>query len=98
MTSSQVNAVGARQQREIQERKLYVEMENIDKPVLLASDHTQILADSDGQVHARCREHLGTIKLLLKAPYKCSDAVFNAAKEQAMSRIQYNHEHPANTQ
>ena len=78
----------------ITERKLYVEIADIDKPVLLARDHAQILADSDGQVQARCREHLGTIKLLLKAAYQCPDDVFLKAKEQAMVRIQCNYDYP----
>ena len=53
--------------------------------------------DSGGLVNARIRPDDGLKKLLLKAPFKCPDAVFNKAKEQAMARIQHNHEHPAIT-
>ena len=46
-----------------------------------AKDTAKIFADSGQQVTARCQ---GSIKLLLKAPYQCSDAVFNAGTSQLL--------------
>ena len=69
----------------ITERKLYVEIADIDKPVLLQSDYFAILEKTGGQVHARCREHLGLIKLLLKASSECPNDVFQRAEDEALA-------------
>ena len=75
------------------ERVLYWTLD-CPKPVLYKRDYDEIARDSGQQVRARLREHRGEKKLQLKAPLECSDAVFLAAKQQALDCIQFNFENP----
>ena len=76
---------------EADQRYLCVTVHGVPHPVLLAADHKKIKDDSGGQVHARVREHNGIRKLLLKSPGTCEEAVFEAARLQAMETTRYNH-------
>ena len=78
----------------IEEKKMFVGFPHIRRPVLHESDHDTIWEESGRQVHARTREHQGSIKLLLKAPSTCDDDTLVAASERAIGFIEYNHAHP----
>ena len=73
------------------ERVLYMRLD-CPNPMLYKTDCAEIARDSGQQVRARIRMHRGEKKLFLKAPWECSDAVFQAAKQQALDCIQFNYE------
>ena len=78
----------------MEEKVLFRPLPGIPNPVLYSWDVMNIEVDSGQQVRARIREHRGEKKLQLTAPVECSDAVFLAAKQQALDFIQFNSENP----
>ena len=72
--------------------RVFVVRLDVPKPVFYAKDVQEIARDSGQQVRARIRYHEGEMKLRLKAPLECSDAVFLAATQQALDIIQFNYE------
>ena len=68
---------------------------NDRRPVLHFKDVLKIRSDSGGQVTARIDRFngfKGQRQLLLRAPLECDDAVFEAARQQAMDIIEFNNE------
>ena len=78
---------------EVEVRSLSVTVPGVPNPVLYAKDAEKIKDDSVGQVHVRVRaERNGIRKLILKSHVTCEEAVFEAARLQAIETIRYNHE------
>jgi len=72
----------------------YRTLRGFPEPVLYEWDVFEIAVDSGHQVRARIRVHRGEKKLVLEAPSECSEAVVQAARQQALDFLQFNFENP----